>query len=53
MKPKTSTERKKSPSPPSDWKNAPADMLPDFAKPVATAIAPTQMMSSHTEVPST
>ena len=45
--------RKKTVSPPSDFTSAAADIPSPDAKPVTTAIAPTQMMSSQTDVPST
>ena len=53
MYPNTSTVRKKTASPPRDVRSAPADIRPPCAKPVTTASAPTQTMSSQTDVPST
>ena len=53
MKPNTRTARKNTASAPSDVKSAPAETEPPTANPVATDIAPTQIMSSHTDVPIT
>ena len=51
--PNTSTARKNTASHPSDPANAEADIPPPVANPVTTAIAPTHIMSSHSDVPRT
>ena len=51
MNPKTMTARKKTKSPPSENAAEPRDMWPPFATPVMSAMMPTQMMSSQTDVP--
>ena len=51
--PNTKTARKKTASHPSEPANAEADIPPPVANPVTTAIAPTQTMSSHNDVPRT
>ena len=52
-KPRTSVTRKKTPSPPSESAAAPIERPLPLATPVATAMVPTQTMSSQTDVPTT